>query len=434
MNGRKYIRAARAYTATAQGVVEDAAVVLDGDKISDVLPATEMKREDEKIAEYPGSTILPGLIDAHCHLTLAGDGRPYAELARDPDTLMALVSVHNMKRHLTSGVTTLRDNGGRNLITFAVREAIERGYVNGPRLLLAGRPVTHSRGHFHWCNGVADGTDEIRRVVRELVADGADHIKIMASGGGTLGTKPYLPSYNVDELTAAVEAARELATPTTAHCRAKSAVMNAVDAGLDCIEHFEFLVKDDSVRYAMATAGSRIDYDPAATQKVLEEERYVSFTMQAAYDTLLKLRNVSDSRILTERDRQRRDALEWYFEAKLELFQRLLDDGLLPRLVVSTDAGCGDDEFGRLHLGLELAVAGGMSPLQAIDAVTITAAAAAGVSDIVGTLAPGKVADLVVIDGNPLQDIKDMRKVSAVYQSGSEVLQQSAVRAISGDG
>src|SRR5262249_48881475 len=162
----------------------------------------------------------------------AADRRTYEQMVLDPDEMMALVSVRNLQRHLASGVTTLRDNGGRNRVTFIVREAINRGYFVRPRLPLSGPPQTPRHGHFHWCNGVADGPDAIRAAVRQLVAEGADHIKIMASGGATAGNIPYYPSYSAAELQVAVDAAHVLGRLTTAHCRAKQSMINAVEAGL----------------------------------------------------------------------------------------------------------------------------------------------------------------------------------------------------------
>jgi imidazolonepropionase-like amidohydrolase len=208
-SGVRYMRAARVITCAAAGVLDDGVVVIDGAHLSRVGRAAEMSQELESasVEHFPESTILPGIVDAHAHLTLAGDRRTYEQMVLDPDEMMALVSVSNLQRHLAKGVTTLRDNGGRNRVTFIVREAIRRGYFIGPRLLLSGRPITHSYGHFHWCNGVADGADAIRAVVRQLVAEGADHIKIMASGGGTAGNIPYYPSYTAAELRVAVEAA-----------------------------------------------------------------------------------------------------------------------------------------------------------------------------------------------------------------------------------
>src|SRR5882672_7522518 len=153
---RRYVRADRVVTATDRGVIEDGVVGFEGSRIVTVAPASELEAElaSASVEHYDQATLLPGLVDAHAHLTLAGDRRTYEQMILDPDEMMALVSIRNLQRHLASGVTTLRDNGGRNRVTFVVREAIERGYFVGPRLLLSGRPVTHRYGHFYWCNGV----------------------------------------------------------------------------------------------------------------------------------------------------------------------------------------------------------------------------------------------------------------------------------------
>jgi imidazolonepropionase-like amidohydrolase len=202
IDSRRHIRAARVATSTGRGVIEDGLVAIEGSRIVAVGPIAEFEPvpAGQPVEHFPNGTLLPGLIDAHAHLTLPANRQSYEQMARDSDEMMALVSVRNMQRHLASGVTTIRDNGGRNRVTFVVREAQRRGYFVGPRLLLAGRPLTHRLGHFHWCNGEADGDVAIRSAVRQLVAEGADHIKIMASGGGTTGTIPYLPSYSADEM------------------------------------------------------------------------------------------------------------------------------------------------------------------------------------------------------------------------------------------
>src|SRR6266581_3422698 len=124
--------------------------------------------------------------------------------AGDTDEIMALIALSNINIHLRSGITTLRDNGARNRVMFIVREAVQRGYFLAPRMLLSGRPITCTNGHFHCCGEIADGEDEIRRSVRRLVGEGADFIKIMATGGGTATTNPALASYGVPELRTAV--------------------------------------------------------------------------------------------------------------------------------------------------------------------------------------------------------------------------------------
>ena len=134
--------------------------------------------------------------------------------------LLVLTAVRQLTVHLRSGVTTLRDCAARGKTMFWVREAIRRGFFAGPRLQLAGRAITHSGGHIWWAGGVADSPEEIRRNVRVLVSEGADVIKLVASGGGTRGGIPYLASYTVDELRVGVEAAHALERRTVAHARA----------------------------------------------------------------------------------------------------------------------------------------------------------------------------------------------------------------------
>jgi imidazolonepropionase-like amidohydrolase len=415
---RRYIRAAHVMSASGRDVIRDGVVAMDGSRIVGVGPSAEFQEElrGGKVEHFPDSTLLPGLIDAHAHLTLPANRLTYEQMFLEPDEMMALVSLRNLQRHLRSGVTTIRDNGGRNRVTFVVREALRRGYFVGPRLLLAGRPLTHRRGHFHFCNGEADGEVEIQAAVRALVAEGADHIKIMASGGGTAGTSPYHASYTTHELRIAVETAHGYGRLTTAHCRARQSMHNAVEAGLDCIEHAEFLVPPEQSVREPPVSSYGIQYDPRLTDRLLQAGTFVSFTFQAGgYTTLLELRQGADD------TNEQRDELERYFDAKRELFGKLLRDGMLPRLVISTDAGPADTEFGHLEQGLQLAVQSGMSPRQALEAVTRVAAEACGVSHLVGSLEVGKEADLLVVDGNPLQEIDAIVDVRAVYVGGRSV-------------
>jgi imidazolonepropionase-like amidohydrolase len=399
---------------TGDEPIENGVVALEDTRIVGVGPLAEFQDElaGAQVEHFPEGTLLPGLIDAHAHLTLPANRQSYERMAQDSDELMALVSIRNLHRHLASGVTTIRDNGCRNRVTFAVREALRRGYFSGPRLLLAGRPLTHRLGHFWWCNGEADGEAEIRAAVRQLVAEGADHIKIMASGGGTAGTSPYHASYTSEELRVAVETAHGLDRLTTAHCRARQSMHFAVDAGLDCIEHAEFLVPSGHDR----AAKGGMEYDARLTERMLQAGTFVSFTFQAGgYASLLELRQAPGTRGLE------RDELEAYFDAKRALFGQLLRDGMLQRLVISTDAGPGDTEFGHLEHGVQLAVESGMPCGQALAAVTCIAAQACGVGDMVGTLEPGKEADLLVVGGNPLENIAALTKVQAVFVAGERV-------------
>jgi len=428
MGGKRYLQFGQLFQANGLPPITNGMLEIQGSRITKVGPPADFVHEIAELATpvevYAGATAVPGLVDAHCHITLSGDSRPYEDQARDPDEMLTLIAVRNMGLHLSRGVTTLRDNGARNRTSFVVREAIQRGYISGPRLLLSGRPVTHSGGHFHWCNGVADGEEAIRTAVRMLVAEGADHIKLMASGGGTGGNIPYLPSYNSRELKVAVETAHSLDRPTTAHCRATSSMVNAMDAGLDCIEHGEFLIPGPMKDYGSGIAAAGVmQYDPAVAARLVESGIYLSFTIQAGgYDTLLRLRGQEiDGATLDGPQRAQALMLAEFFEGKQAILASLVKDGMLPRLIISSDAGPFDVAFGTLQYGLELAVQAGLSPTDAIVAATRTAAEACSVGADVGTLEVGKEADILIVSGDPTKDIADLRNVVAVYLGGEPV-------------
>jgi imidazolonepropionase-like amidohydrolase len=428
MGDKRYLQFARVFQANGEPPISDGMLEIESSRITKVGTPADFVREiatpGAQVEKYEGATALPGLVDGHCHITLSGDSRPYEDQARDPDEMLTLIAVRNMELHLSRGVTTLRDNGARNRTGFVVREAIRRGYISGPRLLLSGRPVTHSGGHFHWCNGVADGEEAIRTAVRLLVSEGADHIKLMASGGGTGGNIPYLPSYNARELKVAVETAHALERPTTAHCRATSSMVNAMDAGLDCIEHGEFLVPAPMKDYGSGVAAAGVmQYDPAVAARLIESGTYLSYTIQAGgYDTLLRLRRQTmEGARLDGAQQAQASMLEEFFEGKQAILAALVQDGILPRLIISSDAGPFDVAFGTLQYGLDLAVKAGLSPIDAIVAATRTAAEACSVAADVGTLDVGKEADILVVAGDPTKDVTALRNVVAVYMGGSRV-------------
>jgi imidazolonepropionase-like amidohydrolase len=165
-----------------------------------------------------------------------------------------------------------------------------------------------------------------------------------------------------------------------------------------------------------------MEYDPRVTERFLRQDTFISYTFQAGgYDSLVELRAKARQERLTPAESTRKDSLEAYYEMKLGIFNRLMGDGMRPLLVVSSDAGPFDCEFGRMHYGMELAVQAGMSPLQAIESATSIAARACGVAALTGTVEPGKEADLLVVRGNPLTDIRRMAEVAAVYKGGLKV-------------
>ena len=423
---RTVIRAGRLIDGTGSEPRSDMALVIEGTKVTSVAPWREELRHGATVHEFPVETVMPGLVDAHCHLSLLGVGLPYEEEVRNSNEFMAVTAVYNAQVMLRSGVTTLRDNGCRDGIMFAVREAMNRGLLMGPRMLISGRPVTPTGGHFHWCNGTADGVEEIRRAVRKLVQEGADHIKIMASGGGTAGTNPGLPSYAVEELRSAVDSAHYYGRLTTAHCRAAQAVSNAVEAGLDCIEHAEFMGPGDLIEHVAEGPNHVPAWDDEIAKRLADSGMFASLTLPGsgyvAHRALLEQRDREGNAALTAVERAALERGEQMMESRYEHVRRFLELGMLPRMVISSDAGPFDIEFGKLWQGLEVGVKGGMTTMQALQAATRVAAEACGVLDRVGTLETGKEADVLVVEANPIDDVRNLRDVVAVFRAGVRVV------------
>jgi imidazolonepropionase-like amidohydrolase len=193
------------------------------------------------LGEY---TVLPGLINMHAHTILPGDGTPFAEWMALPDELLLLQAGANALTALHSGVTTIRDCGGKGRLMFRLRDAIRAGIVPGPRFVLCGRPLTITGGHCRYFGGETDGAEGMRLASRQLLAEGADFIKIMACGGGTVGTYPQFPAYDLDELTAAIREAHKIGKPAACHCIATDSITLALDAGADHLEHCSFMAPD----------------------------------------------------------------------------------------------------------------------------------------------------------------------------------------------
>jgi imidazolonepropionase-like amidohydrolase len=257
--------------------------------------------------------------------------------------------------------------------------------------------------------------------VRVLVAEGADVIKLVASGGGTRGGIPYLASYTVDELRAGVEAAHALERPTVAHARATQSIENCVDAGIDAIAHVEFLGPGEIVDMGNAGAPTGLPkLDPRVAEKVARSSAFLDLNPQSSgWDTVVLLRARSD---LTCAESQQLEKLKRYFDHFLPVIGALRDLGLVDRMAFGSDAGPFDTEFGHLEYNVHLARKAGLSPMESLQAVTRNAARLCRLDDKVGTLEPGKDADLLVLDADPLADEQNLTRVAAVYKSGARVV------------
>lgn len=412
---RNLVCAARLVDGLNDVVKKDHAVLIEGGRIKAVGVREEIQKDippDAQVVDLGDVCITPGLIDNHTHVSLAADGRSYVEFFAESDEMMVAAGVMSLRRHLNAGITTLRDNGARNMVGFTLKEGLRRGYFPGSRLLASGRSITCTGGHFHMCNEVADGEEEMRRSVRRLVHQGADFIKIMASGGGTVGTIPSRASYSLEELHAAVHEARHFHRLTAAHCRATEAMQRSVEAGIDLIEHAEFLGTDNQMRF-----------DPDLAEKMVECGTFVSPTLQAwtGYPRIAALEAKAEAgTISAEEERTLKQANE-RAETRLEIVRQMVDCGLKERIVPGTDSGVGNLLFGHLDYDLQLLVRAGFTPGEALLSATRISAEAIGMVDQLGTIEAGKVADLAAFAGDPTSDVRALSEVVAVFQGGQRV-------------
>jgi imidazolonepropionase-like amidohydrolase len=291
-------------------------------------------------------------------------------------------------------------------VGFAIREAAEAGLYLTPRMLVCGRPVTITGGHFWWCGQEADGVDGVRQAVRQLVKQGADFIKIMASGGGTVGTDGTRASYSVEELTAIVDEAHQFGLRTAAHCISADSVHRAAKAGVDEIEHFNFMYPD----------GSR-KWDQTAADMILEKGLFVSPTIQTGWRRIEQLQKKEAESTLTALERRQLEAGLYKTNSKLEFIDRFHDMGI--PIAAGTDS---ISKFGDYAIGLKLLHRAGLSPMDVIKSATSVAAKSIGMENKVGIVKAGMLADLVYVDGDPLTDISALDQVAAVVLNGRLVV------------
>jgi imidazolonepropionase-like amidohydrolase len=377
-----------------------------------VAPDSGQRRADVPEIDLGEAVLLPGFVDVHAHLTLPADGRSYETVHALADCELLEIGRRNALRHLRGGVTTIRDNGARADLGTRLRSELA-GQAIAPRVLVAGRPLTPPGGHFHFCGGTAATVADVREAVRRLADEGVDHIKVIASGGGTAGSRPEESTYSLEHLRAAASTAHALGLPVTAHCRGTESLRLAVRAEVDCVEHADFLVP---VADADAVSDTVARYDAEVGAMLRDQGTWISMTLQAGgYDTLLELRE-NPAADPAETGRLRR-----YFAAKLGILERLLHEGLEEQIVISTDAGPADTRFGRLGWGLALASEVGWKPPAALHAVTSRAARVAGLEGCAGQIAAGSSADFVAVGPELFGDECAPAGVQWVMTRGVEV-------------
>ncbi len=387
------------------------AVVVEDGRIARVVREGELafpEGASPEVLDFPGATLMPGLVDCHTHTNMPGDGTSVDGVGLEDDGIHLLTGVKQARLALESGVTTMRDNGGWNGVVFSLKEGIHRGLVPGPRIVASGRPITMTGGHCWMMGSQADGVDGVRQMVRQLIKEGADFIKVMTSGGSTIGTMPERPSYSLEELKAIVDEAHKFDRLVGAHSNAIASIVNCLDAGVDMIIHCTFLKPDGT-----------IFFDPGAGERLARSGAWVNPTLHVRRCRIETIEEKRQQEGLTPEEEAVLGEEVKAYEDRLELTRHMYEAGV--NVIGGSDCGWYSYPFGQFHRELESLVLSGASPAQAVVAGTRDAASALNVLDKVGTLEVGKEADLLVVDGDPTRDIMDLTRVAAVFKAGDRV-------------
>ena len=408
------LKAARLIDTAREAVHEQAAILLEGDAVRRIGTAeTVQAPEGASVREidYGDATIMPGLVDSHVHLNGIGDGRAGDELATLPDEVLTVQAAQNARRHLYSGVTTLRDCGAKHRTTFLLREAVDMGIVPAPRLVLAGRPIAIIGGHLSYFGTTATGVDECRAAVRQLIKEGADFIKITATGGSTRTSHPLRPSFNVEELSAICEEAHRFGKHAAAHCASSQGMVNSLDAGIDTIIHG--VHKD---------ADGADTYRPDISERIAEQGVFVNPTLGQG---VARIRMLEDMPNLTAEQQAELDDFRRNSDARMDHFARMRDAGVV--MAAGSDSAWSYYPMGDYQTDIEAHAMAGMSNMEAIVSATRDAARSCCVDSLVGTLEPGKQADVLVVNGNPMDDLAALRQVADVFLAGRRIDRQDFI-------
>jgi imidazolonepropionase-like amidohydrolase len=393
------LRAGRMLDVKSGKTLTGQTIVIQGDKIATVGAAAQVPA-DATVIDLPNATILPGLIDAHTHITFTpnfGYSRLGISVPRE-----ALTGARNAKVTLEAGFTTIRNVGASGYSDVALRDAVNAGDVPGPRMLVSGPALSITGGHcdnnllpfdYHATNGgVADGVEAVQHKTREIIKYGADLIKVCATGGVlSHGDNPQASQYTLEEMKAIVADAHRLGRKVAAHAHGAEGIRWASMAGVDSIEHGSYM-------------------DDAAIAEMKKNGTYLVPTLYL---------------------------MDWFFEnaEKIGTPPELIAKGkeVMPAarknvaraFAAGVKVGFGTDAAVYPH-GLNahefaVMVKLGLTPLQAIQSATVNDADLLGWPDKVGTIEPGKWADIIAVDGDPLADVSTLERVKFVMKGGEVV-------------
>jgi imidazolonepropionase-like amidohydrolase len=376
------LRGGQLWDGVAAGTTNGELAIVDG-TIAAAAPS------DARVIDVAGATVVPGLIEGHGHLCFnaAPDWRAVFDGASEASMLLRMSTA--ARTVLAAGITTFRDLGSPTALSTSLRDAIAGGVVPGANLIVAGAPVTTTKGHCWFIGGEADGEAGVRTAVRERAEAGVDWIKVMASGGNmTENSDTLVAQYTAEEIAAIVEEAHALGLRVAAHCHGTEGVRVAVMGGVDTLEHCSFQNEDGFYG------------DAELIDEIAERGIIISPTV---YGSTLNARGTEG------------------WESRVKLFGMMIDAGC--RMLMSTDCGIPSTPHDSLPRSMEaFQLLTDLPPVEVLKMATSTSAELLGLADR-GTLDVGRRGDLLVVDGDPTVDIAALQRARLVVQAGEVVFE-----------
>ncbi|WP_127131846.1 metal-dependent hydrolase family protein [Pseudoflavitalea rhizosphaerae] len=378
-------------------------IIVEGNKISDIQKGYVAGTGADIVMDLKRSTVMPGLIDCHVHMEHETNPNRYLETFTLNPADYAFQSVMFSNRTLMAGFTSVRDLGGSG-VNIALRNAINKKLIVGPRVFTAGKSIATTGGHADPTNGyrkdlqgdpgpaagVANGPDECRKAVRQRYKDGSDLIKITASGGVlSVAKSGENPQFTEDEIKAIVETAKDYGFKVAAHCHGAEAMKRAVRGGVNSIEHGTYM--DDEVIALMKQHGTYLVPTIIAGKSVADSAKKTGYYPELVTPKALAI----GPKIQT-------------------MFAKAYKEGV--KIAFGTDAGV--YAHGKNWMEFVYMNEAGMPVMKAIQSATVSAADLLGVSDQLGSIEKGKLADIIAVEGDPERDVKVMGKVSFVMKDG----------------
>jgi imidazolonepropionase-like amidohydrolase len=394
---RTILRNCNLIDGVVQDVMNNAYVVIEGENIVEIGVGTPNTLVSDQVIDCTGKYVIPGLIDCHVHLVWDGSEDPQRVISHEEHELVTLRAYKHALDTLNLGITTVRDVASPGRTVLYVRNAINNGLLDGPTIVASGPAICMTGGHVHYLGRETDGPDQVRKATRQLMKEGADFIKVMATGGiYTFGEEPGSVQLTVEELKAAVEEAHKKNKKVAAHAEGLEGIQNCLEVGIDTIEH-------------------GIYADEEALIKMKDQETFLVPTM------VVMKRLAVDERIPL-----------WALakaELVVEPHQKMLEKAIELGVKIATGTDCGSPVTPSEYYFDELLIMNeaGMEPMDVIHASTRIAAECLDLEDR-GVLSEGKKADLIILEENPLQDLSVLKREKKVMKNGKFVLKTSSVQ------